>query len=285
MKTRPLGNRKLEQPVHDVLGDLLVTRHRLQGHRRDGERIGVVVDPRAVGREVRGRPVNSARHALRHLDTLSVIGERTRDIGRHRVGVLQAAIHLPVDQEVIRPERAILVLPRDQHPGATREHSLINVADLTSAGEGREHKGAEPQAALGAAKGREAAIVALVGQLPLVAGVDEKFRLDTDLGTQLSHLTQVLQDLDVRSQEDHVLLAAAIGHLQKISDVVHGLGDRARGDVQIGALRAVDHVGWKAGREIDGLSRLDHAVEYPLRRGPLGDHLDRLAHGIDPLGA
>ena len=190
-----------------------------------------------------------------------------------------------MDQEIVRLEGAVLVLARDQHRGAAGKHRLVDVADLPGAGEGRENKGAQPQAALGAPEGREAAIVALVGQLPLVARVDEEFRLDADLGTQLAHLAQVFQNLYIGSQKDHVLLAAAIGHLQKIRDVVHGLGNRTRGDVQVGPFGANDHVAREGRLEGEGLPGLDHAVEDPLRGRPLGNDLDGLAHGIDALGA
>src|SRR5690606_38515440 len=134
-----------------------------------------------------------------------VLGERLRHVSGHRVDVRQAAVHLLMDEEVIGLERSIALLPRDEHARRALEDRLVDVADLPRAREGREHEGRKPEAPLLAAKGREAAVGRLEGELPLIADVDVVLGRRANLGSELADLAEVLEDLDVGREEDHVL--------------------------------------------------------------------------------
>ena len=59
-------------------------------------------------------------------------------------------------------------------------------------------------------------------------------------GFSWPRLLQVAGDEDVGGEEDHVLLAAAEGHLEQLLQPLDGLGQVAAGERQVGPGRALD---------------------------------------------
>jgi hypothetical protein len=81
---------------------------------------------------------------------------------------------------------------------------------------------------------------AAVGQLALVAGQHQRLGLRHDLRLVLPGLAQVARDEDIRREEEHILLAAAVGHLQEAVQPLDRLAQEAAGHRDDRARRARD---------------------------------------------
>ena len=116
-------------------------------------------------------------------------------------------------------------------PDSPIQDLIVYVDYALGLGESLQHECGEPQAAVlvALAEGGEAAVVAAIGQLPLVAGYHQVFSLGHDLRLDLSSLLQVLGDENVGGEEDHVLLSAAERHPQQPFKPFDGLAEIAAG--------------------------------------------------------
>lgn len=56
----------------------------------------------------------------------------------------------------------------------------------------------------------------------ILTGVEVANGLGLDLCSQLLCFIQVIQNIDVRSKEDHILFSTAVGHLEEVLCVSHG---------------------------------------------------------------
>ena len=137
--------------------------------------------------------------------------------------------------EADRIKGAVLVLVRCDPRRCLVQQVLIDVHEFLGFGECFQDKGRQPQTSfiVALSKGRKAAVVAPVGELPLVPGDHQFLRLGHYLWLELSALLQVLGDVHVGGKHHHILLAAAEGHLDKLLQALHGLRQEAGGHSQV----------------------------------------------------
>ena len=95
--------------------------------------------------------------------------------------------------ETHRLEGAVGLLVLGDPAGRLGQHGVVDEDEVLGLGEGLQHEGGEPEAALLVAlpEGGEAAVVAPVGQLTLVAGDHQLLGLGHDLRLELAGLLEV----------------------------------------------------------------------------------------------
>ena len=182
-------------------------------------------------------------------------------------------------------EGAVLVLVTPDPGRGLIEHALVDVHQVCGLSKGLEHEGGEPHAALLVAlpEGGEAAVIAPVGQLPLVAGYHQFLSLGHYLRLDLAALLKVLHYVDVRGQQDHVLLAAAEGHLDEALQPLDRLGQIAGGHRQIHPARASHSLKRYECRDHARLSLGEDEVVHHLTGDTLRRDDDGLYHGVSSL--
>ena len=124
-----------------------------------------------------------------------------------------------------------------------------------------------------------------VGELTLVAGEHQALCLGHDLRLALPRVAQVVGDEYVGGEQDHVLLAAAEGHLQQALQPVDGLGQEAACHGDQGAGRVFDGVGRH--RPVQGVAAVrgkDHVLDQLLGNA-LGFDQHLLDHRVGGIGA
>ncbi len=231
MKTDPVRDRYLEESIYDSLRGRFETLNLEQCHRCDRKGIGIVPDSEDRFFQIAGCQVQGICHGA-----VAIVGESVGDVRRHGDEVLEPSVHLPVDQEVVGLKGPILQLPRYQHIGCSLQHRLIDVPDLSGSGKSGKDESGQPKGAFVPSEGRKTTIRGLKSELSLIAHVDEVLSFGPDLGRQLVNFPQVFEYLDIGGQEDHILLATAVRHLEQVGDAVHRLGHRAGTEVEEGGV-------------------------------------------------
>ena len=93
---------------------------------------------------------------------------------------------------------------------------------------------------------------------------------------------EISQYFNVRGEENHVLFAAAVGHVQQVFNAVDALGNQARRNTQQNLLGAFHPVLRHRRFELHRLTRLDHTVGNNLTLRPLRFDQQLLANRVSP---